>query len=298
MWLPMDYVWRKRGDLFDGKEELEKAPRPRKGEVINDMLENWEECPLPGKKRPRKKPLHGVWKARSVFWDLPYWKYLHTPHSLDMMHITKNVCESLLGTLLNMPERTKDGPKARSDLELLGIKKELHGSAPDEDDDDEMGEDTQGRRKRAKRRDVVFPAACFTLSEKELEQFFKCLLGVKVSHGYSGNIGRYLDETKKRFSGMKSHDCHMLMIHILPVAIRGIMDEHVHETLFGLCNFFDVISRKSIGLKQLDALQEEIVVILCEREIYFPPAFSDIMVHLLIHVVDEIVHLGRHSCTT
>ena len=115
---------------------------------------------LPGKKRPRTKPLHGVWKARSVFWDLPYWKYLHTPHSLDMMHIMKKVCESLLGTLLNMPERTKDGPKARSDLELLGIKKELHGSAPDEDDDDdEMGEDTQGHRKRAKRRDVVFPAA-------------------------------------------------------------------------------------------------------------------------------------------
>jgi hypothetical protein len=35
------------------------------------------------------------------------------------------------------------------------------------------------------------------------------------------------------------------MTQILPVAIRGIMDEHVCETLFGLCNFFDVISRKS-----------------------------------------------------
>ena len=42
-----------------------------------------------------------------------------------MMHITKNVTESLLGTLMNMPDRTKDGPKARSDLKLLGIKKEL-----------------------------------------------------------------------------------------------------------------------------------------------------------------------------
>ncbi|KAK1558213.1 hypothetical protein QYE76_007910 [Lolium multiflorum] len=31
------------------------------------------------------------------------------------MHITKNVCESLLGTALNMPERTKDGSKARHD---------------------------------------------------------------------------------------------------------------------------------------------------------------------------------------
>ena len=27
------------------------------------------------------------------------------------MHITKNVLESLLGTLMNMPEKTKDGPK-------------------------------------------------------------------------------------------------------------------------------------------------------------------------------------------
>jgi hypothetical protein len=193
-----------------------------------------------------------------------------------------------------MPDRTKDGPKARHDLEFLGIKKELHGPPDNDDDDDDetMDEDTQGPRKRAKRRDVVFPATCFTLSEKELEQFFKCLLGVKVSHGYSGNKGRYLNEAKKRFSGMKSHDCHVLMTQILPIAIRGIMDEHVHETLFGLCNFFNVISRKSISLKQLDALQEEIVVILCELEIYFPPAFFNIMVHLLIHLVDDIIHIG------
>ncbi|KAK1631515.1 hypothetical protein QYE76_005830 [Lolium multiflorum] len=70
------------------------------------------------------------------------------------------------------------------------------------------------------------------------------------------------------------------------------MDDHVRETLFGLCNFFDVISRKSIGVKQLNRLQEEIVEILCELEIYFPPAFFDIMVHLLVHVVDDIIHLG------
>jgi hypothetical protein len=48
----------------------------------------------------------------------------------------------------------------------------------------------------------------------------------------------------------------------------GIMDEHVRETLFGLCNIFDVLSRKSIGMKQLERLQGEIVMILCELEIY------------------------------
>ena len=91
---------------------------------------------------------------------------------------------------------------------------------------------------------------------------------------------------------MKSHDCHVLLMQILPVAIRGIMDEHVRDTLLALCNFFDVINRKSIGVKQLDRLQEEIVLILCELEIYFPPAFFDICVHLLLHVVDDIRQLG------
>ncbi|KAK1609935.1 hypothetical protein QYE76_033608 [Lolium multiflorum] len=49
---------------------------------------------------------------------------------------------------------------------------------------------------------------------------------------------------------------------------------------------------KSIGVRQLKMLQDEIVVILCELEIYFPPAFCDICVHLLLHVVEDIKQLG------
>ena len=56
------------------------------------------------------------------------------PHSLNVMHIMKNVCESLLGTPLNMPERTKDGPQAWADLKSMGIREELHAN---DDDDDE-----------------------------------------------------------------------------------------------------------------------------------------------------------------
>src|SRR3954462_14076589 len=133
---------------------------------------------------------------------------------------------------------------------------------------------THRKRKRVTKKKEIkqfiqCPAACFTLSKEEIKQFIQCLLGVKFSNGYAGKIRRYLDEAKQRFSGMKSHDCAVLMTQILPVAIRGIMDEHVRKTLFGLCNFFDVISRKSICTTQLKRLQEEIVLILCELEIYF-----------------------------
>jgi hypothetical protein len=214
------------------------------------------------------------------------------PHSLDVMHITKNVCESLLGTLLNMPDRTKDAPKARHDLEFMKIREDLHLGRSDDDDDDD--EHTEGRCKGkwAKRNDYHCPDSCFTLSPQEIKQFFNCLLGVKVPYGYSSQISRYLDKAKQKFSGMKSHDCHMLMTQILPVAIQRIMDEHVRQTLFGLYNFFDIISRKSISVRKVDKLQEEIVVILCKLEMYFPPTFFDSMVHLLVHIMENIVQLA------
>ena len=43
------------------------------------------------------------------------------------------------------------------------------------------------------------------------------------------------------------------------------------------------------GVRQLIRLQEEIVVILCELEMYFPPAFFNVMVHLLVHMVEDII---------
>lgn len=70
------------------------------------------------------------------------------------------------------------------------------------------------------------------------------------------------------------------------------MEPHVRATLTDLCNIFDVITRKSITFKKLGRLQEEIVTILCEMEMYFPPAFFDIMVHLLVHIVDDIEDIG------
>jgi hypothetical protein len=41
------------------------------------------------------------------------------------MHIEKNICKSLMVTILNIPGKTKDTIKARLDLKDLGIKKVL-----------------------------------------------------------------------------------------------------------------------------------------------------------------------------
>ena len=62
------------------------------------------------------------------------------------MHITKNVLESLLGRLMNMPEKTKDGPKERKDLEDLKIRKDLHRKKLMEETKTETEEGKRGRK--------------------------------------------------------------------------------------------------------------------------------------------------------
>jgi hypothetical protein len=50
---------------------------------------------------------------------------LKVRHNLDVMHIEKNICESLIATILNIPGKTMDTIKARLDLKDLEIKKKL-----------------------------------------------------------------------------------------------------------------------------------------------------------------------------
>ena len=92
--------------------------------------------------------------------------------------------------------------------------------------------------------------------------------------------------------GLKSHDCHVLLTHIIPVAIRGILPKHVRQTITKLCSFFNAINSKVIDPLKLNSLQKEVVVTLCQLEMYFPPSFFDVMVHLVVHLVREIKICG------
>jgi len=73
----------------------------------------------------------------------------------------------------------------------------------------------------------------------------------------------------------------------LQVAIRGILPKNVRHTITRLCSLFSSICCKVIDPLKLDELEDEIVVILCELEMFFPPSFFDIMVHLVVHLVRE-----------
>lgn len=86
---------------------------------------------------------------------------------------------------------------------------------------------------------------------------------------------------------MKSHDCHVLITQILPVAIRGILPPKVRHTIQRLYASFNAIGQKVIDPEDLDGLQTDIVNTLCHLEMFFPLSFFDIMVHLPVHLVKQ-----------
>jgi hypothetical protein len=60
--------------------------------------------------------LEVLWKKKSIFFRLPYWKDNLLRHNLDVMHIEKNVMDNILRTLLDMKDKSKDNLQARQDL--------------------------------------------------------------------------------------------------------------------------------------------------------------------------------------
>ncbi|KAL8156659.1 hypothetical protein AgCh_001665 [Apium graveolens] len=162
--LPLTHPYRKRKNDFDGTIETRVAHFPLTGK---EVFERVKDIDVVLRKRYKKPTPNSIWKKRSIFWDLPYWEHLQVRHCLDFMHIEKNVCESIIGTLLNIPGKTKDGMKARLDLQELGVRAEL---APQQ----------SGKR-------AYLPPACYTLSRKEKISFCECLSSVNVPSGYSSN---------------------------------------------------------------------------------------------------------------
>jgi hypothetical protein len=121
---------------------------------------------------------------------------------------------------------------------------------------------------------------------------FECLNSIKVPSGFSSNVKGIINVPKKKFLNLKSHDCHVLMTQLLPVALRGILPPNVRLATMKLCVFLSAISQKAINLAHLANLQKDMVQCLISFELVFTPSFFDIMTHLLVHLIKEISILG------
>ncbi|XP_021770707.1 uncharacterized protein LOC110734887 [Chenopodium quinoa] len=148
--LKENHPWRRNKRAFDGNVETRPPPTRLSGFDVLKDLEGFKNKFGKTQKKGRKK---FPWKKKSIFFELPYWETNTLRQNLDVMHIEKNICDSVLGTLLDIPGKTKDHVAARFDLQDMGIRNELHPKR------------TNNRRKR------LYSKACFSLSSNEKDLF-------------------------------------------------------------------------------------------------------------------------------
>ncbi|KAJ9544533.1 hypothetical protein OSB04_024240 [Centaurea solstitialis] len=297
-YLPYDHPFRRQKKAFNGKQELDCAPMPMSGEEIYEEVKSIENTwgkgardteveflqtstGRGGKIKRNKKTLKEVGKSKgenkeTINWKkfniwqrrLRYWRYNSVQHCIDFMHVEKNVGESLVGTLLHMNGKTKDGLASRMDLAHFGLRPELEPQP-------------NGNK-------TIVPAACYTLTKEEKDVFCETLYHLRAPQGYCSNFSSLVSRKDRKLIGLKSHDYHMLMQQFLPIAIRSIMPKPTRYAIIRFCFFFRSISRKEIKVEELDKLQQELCVTLCLLEKYFPPSFFDIMIHLTVHLTREV----------
>ncbi|XP_022870847.1 uncharacterized protein LOC111390092 [Olea europaea var. sylvestris] len=199
-------------------------------------------------------------------------KTLLVRHNLDVMHVEKNICDSILDTLLDVKGKSKDGINSRKDLEAMNIRHDLHP-------------ESRGDK-------FYLPVAPHTLSKPEREMFCKRLANLRLPDGYGSNIGNCISMEELKIVGLKSHDCHILMQQLLPIALRGLLPKGARNSISKLCSFFNAICQRVVDRNNVEQLEEDVIEIVCMLEMYFPPSFFDIMVHLTIHIGREVSLCG------
>ncbi|XP_049406222.1 uncharacterized protein LOC125869841 [Solanum stenotomum] len=282
-WLSHGHKFRKDKVAFNGLVELDGAPKRLTGIEILKQLNNVKNKfgkDLLAKSRKRKwddvdNLVQSIWNKKSIFFELEYWKDNMIRHNLDTMHIEKNVFDNIFWTLLNVDGKGKDNLNSRLDLQEMGIRKALHP------------------KKKANGK-YYLPPACFTLSNTQKDILLQVLKDVKVPNGYASNISSCVDMKQRTMHGLKSHDCHILMQQLLPIALRNLLPVNVLKTSIELSNFFRGICSKDLKIGDLEKLQDRVAITLCHLERIFPASFFDIMEHLLIHLAEEAM-LGGPS---
>ncbi|XP_058758797.1 uncharacterized protein LOC131632049 [Vicia villosa] len=209
------------------------------------------------------------WKKRSIFWDHPYWKDNLLRHNLDVMHIEKNVFDNIFNTVMNVKDKTKDNEKAREDLAELCIRGDL-----------ELQPLENGKNGK--------PKASYTLTKSEAKLVCKWLKELRMPDGYASNLSRCANVENGTVHGMKSHDCHVFMECLLPIAFHSLPDL-VWKPLTELSRFFKDLCCNTLRMDDLVKLDENISIIICKLERVFPPSFFDSMEHLPIHLAKEAI---------
>jgi len=87
---------------------------------------------------------------------------------------------------------------------------------------------------------------------------------------------------------MKSHDCHVFMQTLIPLAFRDLLPKGIWDALTEISHFFKDICSSKLNVDHIERFETNIVETICKLEMIFPPSFFDSMEHLPVHLSFEV----------
>ncbi|KAK6780272.1 hypothetical protein RDI58_022456 [Solanum bulbocastanum] len=168
---------------------------------------------------------------------------------------------------MDVTGKTKDNVKARLDLPEHCRRPELH-----------IQESANNK--------LLKPKASYSFTMELKRKICEWVKSLKMPDGYASNLGKRADIERGILHGMKSHDCHVFMEQLLPIAFCGL-PENIWKSMAEISLFFKDLCSSTLRVENLVWMAKNIVVISNKLEKILPPGFFDVMEHLPIHLVHE-----------
>jgi hypothetical protein len=193
-------------------------------------------------------------------------------YTLHVMHCEMNLAKNFLKKIMGKKEIVKV-----RDLQRRNIRKHLWL----------MPNLRKGRK-------MMKPAASYVLTDKEFEVFASTIEKLKTPSGYSSELGKHIK--KRNFGALKSHDYHVLLQQLMPLALRGLLKPgprmlvmRMSKVFRRICTkVFRRICTKVYNPVEFPSLVTDVAESMALLEMEFPPSCFFIMTHLPYHLVEEL----------
>ena len=134
--LPVRHTVQRKGKHFKEQADHRTKLKHRTGSDVLEMVKDLEVVfrkGLGSQPVPSENGMAPMWKKKSIFWELSFWKVLDVRHAIDVMHLTKNLCVNLI-VFLGVYGKKKDTVEARQELQRVEERDALHPQQRDNDD--------------------------------------------------------------------------------------------------------------------------------------------------------------------
>ena len=176
--------------------------------------------------------------------------------------------------MLCIDGKSKDNLNSCLDLQALNIRSDLHPVELEVEDK------------------FYLPPTPYEMNVAQQRLFCGVFKGSRFPYGLATDIRGNVHVKERKIIRLKSHDNHILIQHLLPLAVRRLLPKKVSAALIRVSNFFKQIYSHVISVSDMEKLEAEIAETLSILETIFPPSFFDIMVHLMVHLPAQAKIVG------